>query len=286
MNPELSFNPEHLTKHSSFDFQFNDRERVELSGDSVEIYDIKPEEEKTKIPVFVSPGWAATPEVFEENMRGLVDSGRRVLSVDASHGIGHEFSESDYPDAELRKLAALLECLENKQIEKTDVVAHSEAAIYSIIAAKMHPEKFRNIVLVNPAGLIEEENIRRLSVGFSLDIFREIIRSINEKKIRKPIFNKHRIGAREISKDPVASIKEVFAISSVQIQDMMLDLINSSDVSISIIHAAEDRAFPVEKVKAVADKLGISFMQAAGTHNEVYLNPEIINPLIEKELES
>ena len=43
---------------------FEHPETLELSGGTVEVVDISPEEEKTPVPTVFAPGWTATPEVF------------------------------------------------------------------------------------------------------------------------------------------------------------------------------------------------------------------------------
>ncbi len=71
-----------------------------------------------------------------------------------------------YPKEEVRKALNILGVLEEKDVEKTDVIAHSEGAVNTLIAASLYPEKFRNIVLFGPAGLIGEDTFTRLFQGF------------------------------------------------------------------------------------------------------------------------
>lgn len=111
------------------------------------VVDVKPERAKTEIPAMWLRGWGTTVEVHEDNILELAQRGRRTLAIDASHGIASEnIPESttaqgrEIHDIELRKVAALLKTLDEKEIEQTDMVAHSEGAIYGVMAALLRPE--------------------------------------------------------------------------------------------------------------------------------------------------
>ncbi|MBI3630948.1 MAG: alpha/beta hydrolase [Candidatus Sungbacteria bacterium] len=120
----------------------------------------------------------------------LAERGRRTLTVDASHGIASEnIPESataqgrEIHDIELRKVAALLKTLDEKDIAQTDIVAHSEGAIYGVMAALLRPERFRNLVLVDPAGMVGEDTQTRLVKGAALDLSLQMARIYKKRKL-------------------------------------------------------------------------------------------------------
>lgn len=167
--------------------QFEQTEKYEYGSTTVEAFDLQPEKLKTKTPVFFGTGWSASRGVYESAILGTAERGRRVLSMFAPHGIDtdSDFGKGDktYAASELRKAAAMLRTLEEKGVEQLDIVAHSESAIWALIVATMHPEKIRNIVLIDPAGLIDEDTTVRLATSFVLDIVQG---ALNKEKLPRP----------------------------------------------------------------------------------------------------
>lgn len=271
--------------HSSLEQQFEDRETIEFPNGKVEVVDIKPDVLKTETPVLVAPGWAATTDVFKENILRLAEHGRRTISVDSPHGIEAE-SVENFSDIELRKVAAIMEFLDEKGIDQIDAVGHSEAGIYLTIAATLYPERFRNLVLVNPSGMIGKDKPEKLSARFSVDIIRQVVRSIKDKTMIKPIAKAALAAGKSVGSDPLSSFKEVLAMSGTQIQDLLRDL-KEKGVGISIIHSVDDQAFPMGRVQdtATADQLD-GFYSVKGTHNELYLHPERYTDLVDSALDA
>ena len=168
--------------------QFEDEEILEFAGGKVGVVDIKAEQQKTEVPVADMAGWAGTPEIYKNKILSLAEAGRRVISVDAPHGIEHELNSEDaknMPDAILRKIAALYEVMEEKGIEKFDINAHSMGCIEAVLFAKLYPEKVRNIVLMNPAGMIGRDSFWRLAFDFLKDSAKQYPESFKKGKKAK-----------------------------------------------------------------------------------------------------
>src|SRR5260221_9717238 len=70
-----------------FDAQWNLPSFTRLGRTSVRVYDIKPAEQKSPVPVLIAMGWLNGPYTFKGLMRELVRRGRRVILIDAPHGI-------------------------------------------------------------------------------------------------------------------------------------------------------------------------------------------------------
>src|SRR3989338_10760046 len=194
-------------------YQFEHPDKIDLyEGGVMDIIDIKPERPKTEVPTFLLRGWGTIPEVYRNNIIYLAERGRRILAVNAPHGIDSaNIQESatehgkEIHDIELRKVAALLKSLDEKGIEQTDIVAHSEGAIYGVLAALLRPEKFRNMVLVDPAGMVGEDTKGRLVKGVALDIGLQIAR------IYKKLLTKEGFEAFKQSSTAAKALVEVFA---------------------------------------------------------------------------
>lgn len=290
---------ENLPEYERSEFlakQFEQTEKYTYGSTTVEAFDIQPEKLKTETPVFFGTGWSASRGVYEANILGIADRGRRVISMFAPHGIDTEpdFGKGDntYAAAELRKAAAMLRTLEEKWVEQMDIVAHSESALWTLIVATMHPEKIRNIVLVDPAGLIDDDTTGRLSVSFCLDIVQG---ALNKEKLPRPNIERFvqpgspddLFGAlKNMAGNPLHSLKEVLAMRDADIRDILENL-KAQGKHISIVQGARDAIFPMERMQRVVNTKQIDgFYSVYGAHNEMNSNPQAYITVIDSALDA
>ncbi|MFH1192401.1 MAG: alpha/beta fold hydrolase [bacterium] len=276
-------NPEQFVLEN-FEEQFKKKDIVEIDGKKIGVVDIKPQTPKTDVPVFICPGWAENSSVFKKNILTMAELGRETFFIDSAHGINIKETKENtdnFPEAELRKVEAFIKVLEEKNIDKIDAVAHSEGGIYLIIAAILYPEKFRNLVLVDPAGIIGKDSFIGLAKRFSADLINETKRGIKEPNIIGPIIKKTYEAAKAIIANPKRSMDEVFAIAKTQTEDLLKEL-KEKGIGISIIHAVDDKAFPIDNVQENITKDDVNgFYSVKGTHNEIILNPEKYTKLVD-----
>jgi hypothetical protein len=269
--PEKTFNKEETLR--ILNEQFEHPETIEIDGEKLEIYDLQPPQTKTDIPLMIVPGWSATPIVLKENMITLAELGRRVIAVKSAHGIETPADDA-YPLAELRKTAALMKGMENKQINQADAVSHSEAGIFMTIGAVENSDKFRNLVLVSPAGLIGRDTLPRLTKDFSLDIAGQMVKALFKKRERLGIISRAMWEAtKAIIDSPKKTWEEIKAMVDFQIPELLAEL-KKDGHGISIVHGIDDKAFPIDRMKKiVTDKMVDQFLCVRGSHNEMYLDP-------------
>ncbi len=288
----------------------SDRERIKSQlkqpdtidlqeGGAMEVVDVKPEKLKTDIPTFWVYGWGGTVERSEDVIVNLAERGRRVLSVNAPHGIeSGNLKESatergqKIHDIELRKVAALLKSIDEKGIQQTDIVAHSEGAIYGVLAALLRPEKFRNMVLVNPAGMIGEDTVERLVGGAAWDTCLEAARIYKKIVTDEGFAEFKRSGegtkslAKVFASDPRRTIESVGVIAKTQIHEILRTL-KKLGIKISIIHAVDDKFFSMDKIqRQTTTEMIDGFYSVKGTHNQLYLHPEQYTLLIDNALDA
>jgi pimeloyl-ACP methyl ester carboxylesterase len=278
------------TKHPSFEEQWANPVEIKIGNKTIPVQDIFPEKLKTEVPMIIGMGWSETPDAHKGNIKIMSDLGRRVISPEAPHGVETEAREN-YPTIELRKMAALIETLEAQGVEKADLVGRSEGAIFSVMAAYLYPERFRNLVLINPAGMIGEDNVGRLAVGFSGDLVKQII---NESKKKKADTGKADAeatldalgGVKTLAKDPLRAIQSIFAISNSDIREMLI-AIRKKGIGISVIAGVNDGAFPMEKMQ---EALGLEhvdgFYSTTGSHNSYFLDRGPYSRLIDNALDA
>ena len=214
----------------------------------------------------------------------------------APHGIDTDpdFGTGDktYAAAELRKAAAMLRTLEEKGVEQMDIVAHSESAIWTLIVATMHPEKIRNVVLIDPAGLIDKDSTPRLATSFCLDIVQG---ALNKEKLPRPKVERgvqpgsptDLFGAlKNMAGDPMRSLKEVLALRDADIRDILENL-KAQGKHIAIVQGARDVIFPMERMnKIVNTKQVDGFYSVYDAHNEINSNPEAYIHVIDHALDA
>lgn len=276
--------------------QFEQSEKYEYGSTTVEAFDVQPEKLKTETPVFFGTGWSASRGVYEATMLGIAERGRRVLSMFAPHGIDtdSDFGKGDntYAASELRKAAAMLRTLEEKGVEQLDIVAHSESALWTLIVASIHPEKIRNIVLIDPAGLIDEDSTVRLATSFCLDIVQG---ALNNEKLPRPAIKRSvqpgspadLLGAlKNMVGNPMRSLKEVLALRDADIRKTLEDL-KAQGKRIAIIQGARDAIFPMERMQRVVNTDHVDgFYSVYGAHNEINSNPEAYIHVIDHALDA
>lgn len=276
--------------------QFERTEKYAYGSTTIEAFDVQPEKLKTEIPVFFGTGWSASRGVYESAMLGIADRGRRLLSMFAPHGIDTDpdfgTGEKTYATAELRKAAAMLRTLEEKSIKQLDIVAHSESALWALIVATMHPEKIRNIVLIDPAGLIDDNATVRLATSFCLDIVQG---ALNKEKLPRPEVERSvqpgsptdLFGAlRNIIGNPMRSLKEALAIRDADIRGILEDL-KTQGKHIAVVHGVRDAIFPMERINKVVNIEQVDgFYSVYGAHNEINSNPQAYIAVIDHALDA
>ena len=306
---EVQFDPEN--RRRTLEEQLEKPEALDLPGGRVPVLDVSPEHAKTEVPTMIAPCRGVRPDVYRYNIEVLVGAGRRVVAVDAIHGVDTQ-EEGDKPHIEQRKAAAMLQTLQAKGIDRTDVLAHSEGGLYAVMAAVQEPARFRNLVLVNPAGIIGRDSPWRLGKGFIEDSKVEAARRAH-KTDRDATDPKQFL--KDILAKPGRAFQEALAISQSDIRDM-LRYLKEKGIGVSIIHAADDRGFPMERVqverrpneseKEYQDRVekvrrgdvataGESrgninttmvdgFYSVEGSHNELIQRPDLYTKLVEHAL--
>ncbi|MDP2933177.1 MAG: hypothetical protein Q8N81_03515 [bacterium] len=295
MNPEQEFG-----RTLSLPEQFDQKGTLRIDNQDLDVVDIKPEHTKIEVPTFYAPGWALGPKTHKKAIIALaegfadeqgVKEGRRVLSIDAMHGI-ETAPHQDYSLAEMRKAAALLAMLDDKGIDKINAVVHSEGALYVALAAKVDSKKrIRNLVLVDPAGMIGNDSLGRLARDFSKDMVLQGIRAIKNRNFGKTSIPQSIIEASHtFLESPRKTTAEVIAIAKEQIHGILKEL-KAEGVGIAVVHGADDKAFPMERVQqTIAPVEDISkpsqsgrykemvdgFYSVEGTHNQIFIEPEKI----------
>lgn len=175
-------------------------------------------------------------------------------------------SESSTPESTIRQK----DYLENqfRKVEKfevaggtADVIAHSDGAVNTVIAATLYPQKFRNIVLFGPAGLMGQDTFIRLLKGFA-----------QQKEVTATALKE---AVKYFAKNPVRAITEGRDLANSQIHEMLYSL-HDKGIGIVVISGVDDPAFPMERMQQIV-KTGMldGFLSVLGAHGEIGNHPKL-----------
>lgn len=267
---------------SSFEAQFKNKRTIPFPEGKVDVVDVA-HPEASDLPVLLAPGWSENQDTYKKSLKVLYDAGRRAITVGYGRRGGETEKHETYPQAELRKANQLLGVLAAKGIDKVDGIFHSEGAINGLIAAALRPEKFRNIVLDKPAGLIGKDSKTKLTARFLKLLITEAVE-------RKPFSlsdptNSVSSSARTlnyIASNPLRMLSEIEASTTQDITHLIHHL-EGQGIKFSIIAAPDDPLFPVkrqiehmkQKQEESEKKLPIEgYYSVKGGHNELSINAD------------
>lgn len=82
---------------------------------------------------------------------------------------------------QMNKAATLLAAMAERKIEQIDVIAQSEGALHTLVAAYSNPDKYRNIVLAYPAGLSGTDNPGKIMRNVGKDTIYKKLHRVNSE---------------------------------------------------------------------------------------------------------
>lgn len=258
------------------------KEIIERVVGTLEVTDITPDPEnlKDQVPVLLVPGWGETPKTHDDTVKTIVSEGRRIITIKIPR-IGGVKPEGDFSEAEYTKARALVDTLNKKGIKTTDIIAHSEGALSAIIAAEIfmsqhQPQRIRNIVFVEPVGLIGYDRLRNLIGRWGKMVAKDTGHFIRDSR-KKNMSRAFTEAAKYAFSNPIRTFAEAGVISASDIYKSLSKL-KENGIGVSVIHAVDDTLFPMEKVMKTAKEKGgmntIGFYSVKGDHREISVHPE------------
>ena len=284
------FNPEKLKKETC-------KQTTEQLEEGVKIIEISPEKEKFERPVFFAPGWGGEASIPDDALEELAKEGRHVLSMSFDQKIDNDIELPENPliketqAVEMQKAITINQILEKKDVEEVDLIAYSEGSINALLAAVMNPEKFKNIILLEPAGMIGKKSAYKTVFDFikeSVSSSKNFLLNDGDKGNLVKLISDV---VKHVATSPKLAGQGVEAISKSDIYDM-LEYLKSQGMKISIIHGADEQMFPMKDVqdevsrksKERGDKLSNTsidgFYSVEGGHTSILSHPEKYSKLI------
>jgi pimeloyl-ACP methyl ester carboxylesterase len=270
----------------SIEAQFSRSKILEINGADVETVLITPENPITNVPLVVLPGWSATMESFKPGIEEAAKEGRPVASLNFpreggevpdiyNHDVAEWYDQKGLQHPEWatefkRQANTVFGFLQEENIEKADVIAHSMACPSVCLAAMLHPEKFegRTIFLTDPVGFIGKDTLLRLAKDAPTTKSRtptmSEIKDADGKM--KPTFpevtpeeteyinsTKHIQGEYLKGKRLWRGGMEVLDIVGSKIDENILLYLKEKGVKIIVVAAVEDTMFPMNKMQENED---------------------------------
>ena len=268
-----------------FEEQFANKELIHTPDRTIEVFNITPEVLRDPVPVFIAPGWSESDKVFKESLRVVYEAGRRVITLNHPRRVS-QTRDVYYPEAELTKAESLLAVLEEKELEKVDVITHSEGSIYTTIAACLRPSKFRSMVIVNPAGMMGQDNFLGLLSRNILMNLGNLERMSTEPQTRQALTVYLQEGVLYFLKNPKRALAEARDISGADIHAWLKNL-KALGMGISVIAGVNDPLFPMDRIQQATKASEITgFYSVRGDHNEPHLQPDKYTTLAIQALDS
>jgi len=258
-----------------FEQQFAKKEVFKTEGGPTEVVDIEALAPKDGVPVLIAPGWGETPRTHKKSLKIIYDDNRRAITVGHPRRGNSVAPEAEFPMAVVRKAQSLIGVMDQKNLEKVDVIAHSEGAIDTIVAATLYPEKFRNIVLVNPGGLIGKDTSHQFIGRSMISLARDFTQIIKSSQERGPLIKSTKEMAKYVAKNPKRAIEEANAMAKSDILEMIKNL-HESGIGISVVTGVDDPIFPMSRmteVLRISEGVIDGFYSVKGGHNKLLADP-------------
>jgi pimeloyl-ACP methyl ester carboxylesterase len=246
--------------------------------EQVEIIDISADEHEPKSTVLIAPGFGEIADVLEPSLQYFAREGRRAITYNSLVGVSLDHVEDSggeqIPTSTKRKLAIIERIIDEKKLEGVTGVGHSEGAVNLVFSALRNPTAFKNLILIDPAGLIGDDSMASLFKRFVYHQ-RESGRAVHADPNRQAMNEETRVErGKVVTQHAVRTLETLSTMASVHIEDL-LQVLKERGAHISIIHGADDVLFPMERMQRLVDGNMIDgFYSIRGGHNDYFLEPE------------
>jgi pimeloyl-ACP methyl ester carboxylesterase len=220
------------------------------------------------IPLLFVHGHGQDPKL-ERNLKRFAQTGRDTFGVaytdkrvskDAKPREKEGVSVK-VPPYQLEKADDMVEAMDASGIERADIVATSEGALRAMIAVAQHPEKFRNIVLVHPAGMDNRgfletharvvDNYGRLLLDGP--VAHHYGRDLQEPRKGKDVQEKSPGGLKGfIKKGPLEILREQRTVAHSRFDSLIPELrAEHPHLHFSMIADKNDRVYPPKRLQKI-----------------------------------
>lgn len=255
---------------------------------SAELIKYIPEKPISPVPVLLATGFGCPPEDYRIFMKVLSSKGFMVLCPTP------KLDAEDRPkkwlfftDVDLIKQRAILSTTQAegypnaKGIQQVDVVAHSKGAIDVVPVIKAHPENFRNLILVAPAGIHREMNLFT-----ALYRSKKAEEKNKQDKVRWQATADYYHAKFGIKGEAVESYKKnrgsyypdlITAVTKTIYPDFQG--LREAGINIVVVAQLDDSVFPLQTYRQLLDRQIVELVEILGIHRAIKFDPAVANTI-------
>lgn len=242
----------------------------------MEIIDSKPAKPLHDTPIVVALGWLEASRTYEPLVHKLNSHGYRVIIPDAQVGeILLPDIKANYPEIELQKASALIAALDKAGVKRADVLAHSEGALFALIAADLYPMRINSVLLINPACIVPA-SIWQLIRGFCKEalitlglVVREVFSFGGEKKVVSHTALAWHMACVFFA-HPLVSFRSVRAMAKSNAL-WLVPHVRARGVKVAVVLAQWDHLFPLAQNRAALKKVEVDVLHVMDDHHLSFL---------------
>jgi pimeloyl-ACP methyl ester carboxylesterase len=220
--------------------------RLRTAGGVAIGVEITPRRPVDSVPLVFLPGWGQTARAYAIPLRVFAERGRHVFSMFRPARGRPIVGETTLPREEVRKAQALVGAMSRLRLERIDLVAHSEGALGAVIATTLYPHRVRNLILIDPAGLIMHDRWYRLAGRFGQMIVqcaREAMTNADERHALIWAMLNPTVYAFT---HPLRAMSQIAALAHWHSLDLLAVLCDS-EVGVVVITGVDNRVFPIDQ---------------------------------------
>jgi pimeloyl-ACP methyl ester carboxylesterase len=232
--------------------------------------DVSPPSNADPVPIVFATGWCTVPLTYKNAHEIVFQQNRRSISVSYPKRDIADITHDEYPKIHYQKAQILNTALEQLEVEKTDIIAHSQGALTAAVFAAEYSEKVRNVVFVSPGGLMPPSTtldiMKRYTkkVGKSAaEVLTNIVQREKQPSVSVTVFE----ALKSYGINPVHAMREAGEIARSDVVSN-LEKIKQQGVGIGIIASVDDPLFPfAEIVKNISADAYHLLYPVKGSHN-------------------
>jgi pimeloyl-ACP methyl ester carboxylesterase len=220
--------------------------RLRTSGGIAVGLEVIPRVPGDPVPLVLAPGWGQTARAYAVPLRTFAERGRHVFSLFRPARGRPIVGQTDLPREEVRKAQALIGGMARMRLDSVDLVAHSEGALAAVIAAALYPHRFRNLILVDPAGLIVGDRWYRLAGRFGQMIVQCALEAATNADERRALVWAMVNPTVYSLTHPLRAVAQISALAQWHSLDL-LGRLRGAGIGVLVITGVDNRIFPIDR---------------------------------------
>lgn len=232
-------------------------------------------------PLLISPGLLNSSSTMFPVMDEFASRGIRTIAIEHArrgHRVKNEvFAEaaSEYSGIEAAKAETLLNVIENRRLGPVDLLGYCEGAVNGAALATRYPDKIRNFVLLNPAGMMGEDSFLRVFKVFVDKSLKDVKHTFERPSQEKE--ESSETSRASLLADRLLGLPTLYHLARARIDSDLTEL-QHAGVNVAVLQSYRDSLYPYYDVaKHVPEE--ITYTSLANRklgHAAIYTHREVV----------